>query len=207
MFLGLISTSFTRIGFSWSDALILLLASWLGSHVSAPIATIRSRAPTLTSGSVRSFGVVYRVPLLVEAQRATVLAVNVGGAVVPVLVSLYLLIRFPVTIPYALPAVLVVTLAMHAVAKPVRGVGIVIPAFAPPIGAALASTIFVVVVGGPASARFVTAYVSGTLGTLIGADRLNLGSIADLGATVASIGGAGTFDGVFLTGLIAVLLV
>jgi uncharacterized membrane protein len=52
----------------------------------------------------------------------------------------------------------------------------------------------------------VVAYVSGTLGTLIGADLTNLHSIGKLGAPVASIGGAGTFDGVFLSGLIAVLL-
>ena len=50
------------------------------------------------------------------------------------------------------------------------------------------------------------AYVSGSLGTLIGADLLNLHRIAYLGAPVASIGGAGTFDGVFLTGIVAILL-
>jgi uncharacterized membrane protein len=52
----------------------------------------------------------------------------------------------------------------------------------------------------------VIAYVSGVVGTLIGADLSNLGRVADLGAPVASIGGAGNFDGVFLTGILAVLL-
>jgi uncharacterized membrane protein len=50
------------------------------------------------------------------------------------------------------------------------------------------------------------AYVSGSMGTLIGADVLNLSQVARLGAPVVSIGGAGTFDGVFLTGIIAGLL-
>jgi len=49
--------------------------------------------------------------------------------------------------------------------------------------------------------------VAGTLGTLIGADLLNLPRLRNLGAGVASIGGAGTFDGVLLSGIIAVLLV
>ena len=53
---------------------------------------------------------------------------------------------------------------------------------------------------------FALAYVSGVLGTLIGADLTNLGAIKKIGAPVASIGGAGTFDGVFLSGIIAVLL-
>ena len=52
----------------------------------------------------------------------------------------------------------------------------------------------------------IIVYVSGTLGTLIGADLLNLHRMADLGAPMASIGGAGTFDGIFLTGIIAALL-
>jgi uncharacterized membrane protein len=52
----------------------------------------------------------------------------------------------------------------------------------------------------------VIAYMGGVLGTLIGADLNNLGRVADLGAPVVSIGGAGTFDGVFLTGILAVLL-
>jgi len=50
------------------------------------------------------------------------------------------------------------------------------------------------------------AYISGSLGTLIGADLLNLGKISGLGTPIASIGGAGTFDGIFLTGILAVLL-
>jgi uncharacterized membrane protein len=50
------------------------------------------------------------------------------------------------------------------------------------------------------------AYVGGSLGTLIGADLLNLDAVQELGAPVASIGGAGTFDGIFLTGIMAVLL-
>jgi uncharacterized membrane protein len=50
------------------------------------------------------------------------------------------------------------------------------------------------------------AYVAGSMGTLIGADLLNLGQIGRLGAPVVSIGGAGTFDGVFLTGILAGLL-
>jgi uncharacterized membrane protein len=41
---------------------------------------------------------------------------------------------------------------------------------------------------------------------LIGADLFNLRKIGNLGAPVASIGGAGTFDGIFLNGILAVLL-
>ena len=51
------------------------------------------------------------------------------------------------------------------------------------------------------------SYIVGTLGTVISVDLTNLGNLQRLGAPVASIGGAGTFDGkIFLTGIMAVLL-
>ena len=70
----------------------------------------------------------------------------------------------------------------------------------PPVAAALTA----IVVGGPAVAALAVA--AGTLGTLVGADILHLRRVRDLGADRVSIGGAGTFDGVFLTGIVAVLL-
>jgi uncharacterized membrane protein len=96
--------------------------------------------------------------------------------------------------------VLIVALVTHVVARPVKGVGIETPAFVPPIAAAV-----VAIVLSPGS-PVIVAYVAGVLGTLIGADLTNLNAIPKLGAPVASIGGAGTFDGVFLSGIIAVLL-
>jgi uncharacterized membrane protein len=85
-------------------------------------------------------------------------------------------------------------------ARPVPGVGIAMPALIPPILAALVALILA-----PAQGPMV-AYIAGTLGVLIGADLLNLKNLTLLRAPVVSIGGAGTFDGIFLTGIIAVLL-
>ena len=81
------------------------------------------------------------------------------------------------------------------------GVGIAVPMFIPPLAAAAVSLILAFRQAPP------VAYVSGSMGALIGADLLNLPRIAQLGAPIVSIGGAGTFDGVFLTGIIAGLLV
>jgi uncharacterized membrane protein len=130
-----------------------------------------------------------------------VVAINVGGALIPTAVSIYLLSKSSISmIILSLIGVLAVALVTHMVARPVKGVGIATPAFIPPIAAAVAALILA-----PAQPRII-AYVAGTLGTLIGADLLNLSKIPKLGAPVASIGGAGTFDGVFLSGIIAVLL-
>ena len=89
---------------------------------------------------------------------------------------------------------------MHRLARPVPGVGIAIPLFVPPLVAA-ATGLLLAPDHAPA-----LAYIAGTMGCLIGADLLNLHRLPGLGAPVASIGGAGTFDGIFFTGIIAVLL-
>jgi len=76
----------------------------------------------------------------------------------------------------------------------------VVPIFIPPLIAA-GSALLLAPQASPS-----LAYIAGSLGTLIGADLLNLRKIRGLGAPLASIGGSGTFDGIFLTGILAVLL-
>jgi uncharacterized membrane protein len=125
--------------------------------------------------------------------------------VVPVLISLYVLAHQMSAIMPSAIGVAVVATVVHRWARPVRGLGIAIPMFIPPVVAAITAWILAASFGGPQRIDAI-AYVSGVLDTLIGADLANLGNLADLGAPVASIGGAGTFDGVFLTGIVAVLL-
>lgn len=126
-------------------------------------------------------------------------AVNVGGAVIPVLLSARILLTQDVfgVSAIATGAVVVVT---YLLAKPVRGVGIVVPTLVPPVAAAFAALLL------SREAAPAVAYVAGTIGTLVGADLLNLRRVQDRGAPIVSIGGAGTFDGIFVTGILAVLL-
>jgi len=206
LFLDLARTAFTKIGFSWSQALFVLLASLLGSSINIPVTNLECSTPLVRERYVRAFGMVYRVPVVNVVSCQTLLAVNVGGAVIPSLISMALIYRFPQSLSYALVAIAFVAVLTNRVARPVKGLGIVTPALLPPISAALAAMLLVYAGGAQHDLIFLIAYVGGTLGTLIGADVLNLNKIRDLGAPVASIGGAGTFDGVFLSGLIAVLL-
>ena len=207
LFLDLARTAFTKIGFSWSQALFVLLASLLGSAINIPVKNMQCSTPMVTEQHVRVFGITYRIPVMEDVRCNTLLAVNVGGAVIPILISVLLLYQFPASLLYSLGCIAFVAIVTKRVARPVMGLGIVTPALLPPLVAALAAIMLVYVFNAPHDFIFLIAYVGGTMGTLIGADILNLGKIRDLGAPVASIGGAGTFDGVFLSGLIAVLLV
>ncbi|MGH8583209.1 MAG: DUF1614 domain-containing protein, partial [Gammaproteobacteria bacterium] len=94
----------------------------------------------------------------------------------------------------------VVAAVSFAMSRPVAGIGIAMPILVAPATAALAGLIL----GGDEGPAL--AYISGSLGVLIGADLLRLSDVRRLGIPIASIGGAGTFDGIFVTGLVAVLL-
>ncbi|HII91076.1 MAG TPA: DUF1614 domain-containing protein [Methanosarcina sp.] len=211
LFFGIVVSAFMKIGFSIEDALLILLLSLLGSSINIPLATLRSDAPVVRDTYVRVFGVSYRVPFRRVVRNETTIAVNVGGAIIPILISAYLLTKFPSSLLLAGAGILIVTIITHSVAKPIRGIGIATPALVPPLAAALAAILLTSIIHIPDcpidQCRVVTAYAGGVLGTLIGADLLNLGKIKNLGAPVASIGGAGTFDGIFLSGFIALLLI
>jgi uncharacterized membrane protein len=204
IFLGAVSRAFQEVGFSPTTTALILVATFVGSLVNIPILKLQTTVPILKEEFVSFFGMVYRIPQVEYGETTTMVAINLGGALIPTLVSFYLLWKLPSVILQALVGVAVVAIVTHLVARPVKGVGIATPAFIPPIVAAISAYLLA---SNASSAIRVVAYVAGVLGTLIGADLSNLHVIPKLGAPVASIGGAGTFDGVFLSGIIATLLV
>jgi len=192
-----LSYAYQRIGISVGWMAIIMAGALLGSLINIPVARLRAEVREVST-PVTVFGVTYRVPVTVRIGRTTI-AVNVGGAIVPSAVAIYLICHDSLRLS-TLYATVIVIAVVFAVARPVPGVGIVTPSLVPPLAAAL--TAFWL--GGHAVAA--VAYVAGTFGTLVGADLLNMPRVRSLQAPVVSVGGAGTFDGVFLTGLAAVLL-
>jgi len=195
---GILGYAYEKLGVNHRYVLALLLLCLLGSYVNIPVAEWPAES-VLSGQAVTYYGMRYVIPV-VEQWPGTILAVNVGGAIIPTLLSLSLLVKHG-GYGRSLLGVAIVTAVVHWLAQPIKGVGIAVPVFIPPVVAALTALVLSRRLAPP------VAYISGSLGTLIGADLLNLGKIPGLGAPIASIGGAGTFDGVFLTGIIAVLLV
>ncbi|QUL98571.1 MAG: DUF1614 domain-containing protein [Candidatus Fermentithermobacillus carboniphilus] len=192
LYLNVAALSFGKLGLSPQGAFFLFTVSLMGSVVNIPVfsRTVVVRRPVFPV-----FPMFFFYPPAVQEQ---IVAINLGGAVVPALFSLYLLPRahlLPVLISTAMVAV-----ACYLAARPVPGRGILMPAFIPPLAAALSALLF------SRDNPAVVAYISGTMGTLIGADLLHLGEILRMGPGILSIGGAGVYDGIFLAGLVAALL-
>lgn len=195
--IGIIAHAYEKIGINSRYVFGLLLLSLLGSYVNIPVAELPGKE-MLSGQEVTFFGMRYVIPLVQDWPR-TVIAVNLGGAVIPTLLSLYLLVKHGLY-GQSLAAVAVVAVIVHWLARPVGGLGIAVPIFIPPVVAAAVALLI------SRQAAPSLAYIAGSLGTLIGADLLNLGKLQGLGAPIVSIGGAGKFDGIFLTGIVAVLL-
>ncbi len=195
--LKVLSYAYRKIGVRPRYVFLIMLLTLLGSGVNIPLYQIP--AGRMVAPHTKSLhGIPHVVPDAVHA-GATIVAINVGGALIPALLSLYLFFRVPLRARMMIGTV-VVAVVVHQLAQVIPGVGIVVPALVPPLIAAGVALVLAYHRAPP------VAYVSGTMGTLIGADLLNLGKVAHMGAPMVSIGGAGTFDGVFLTGILAGLL-
>jgi uncharacterized membrane protein len=195
--IGILEYAYEKMGIDRRYVFALLFLSLVGSYVNIPVAQLPGEK-IISGQEVFFFGMRYVIPLVHEWPR-TVVAVNLGGAVVPTVVSVYLMIKNKLYVQ-GLMSVAIVASIVHWLAQPVTGLGIAVPIFIPPLAAAGTALLISRRAAPP------LAYIAGSLGTLIGGDLLNINRLQGLGAPIASIGGAGTFDGIFLAGIIAVLL-
>ncbi len=200
LFYNVAAFSFARLGLSPYGAFLFLTACVLGSLINIPLSRRRMVVRKRRALSIPFLFFYY--PPVVQEQ---VICFNVGGAGLPVFFSLYLLfVRVP--LEPTLIALLLVAVVAKLMARPQPGVGIVMPAFIPPLVAAAAALLMEITgLAYPGQAAPI-AYVAGTIGTLVGADLMNWRSFQTLGAQVVSIGGAGVFDGIFLVGIISAFL-
>jgi len=195
--IGVISITFSKLGLTRDSAFVLLFCSLFGSLINIPLFTIKAKSPI----KVRDVPLSSLLrPYLKYQSGRTLIAVNVGGALIPVMFSIFLFSTQPLMLSEIVVGISMVTLVSYIYSFPVPGTGIGMPMIIAPVFAA----IIAIMLNSQFSAPL--AYISGTMGVLIGADLLNFRHISHMGAMVASIGGAGTFDGIFMTGILAVLL-
>jgi uncharacterized membrane protein len=190
--------AFAKLGLSPQATLGILLGSLLGSAINLPLFKIKAE----NTGHWVKVGSQRPMWTLFKPARAghVIVAINLGGCIIPVGLCLYFLSQQLLNPIHLLIALSIISTVSYKLSRPVAGVGIGMPILIAPLTAAGLALIL-----DPSHAAHL-AYISGVLGVLIGADILHLKNINKLGAPIAAIGGAGSFDGIFMTGIIAALL-
>lgn len=195
--LGIFSIALAKLGLSPNSAVLLLSCTLIGSMINLRLFTMNSSFTKTPEN--------FLLPRSLLKQKhfqkgKTIIALNVGGALIPISFSIYLIMLHTIDLLNLIIATLAVTTISYSFSRPIKGLGIGIPIFIAPLTAAFSALMIDPVHSAP------LAYICGTLGVLIGADLLRLKDIKQMAVPTASIGGAGTFDGIFFTGIIAVLL-
>ncbi len=184
-------------------ALLVIVGIFLGSVVNIPVKRL-VRNEDVTIHPFPHFGFLDRWPQFQRVRRETIVAVNLGGCIIPTMVAIYeigQLVMEAWTLLFAVVlAVAINTAVCYKLAKPVKGIGIAMPAMVPPIVAVMSALVLAPDQAPP------LAFVAGVLGPLLGADLLHLREIPRISTGMASIGGAGTFDGIVLSGILAAYL-
>jgi len=193
VYFNILTLGFAKLGISPEATIFILFLILIGSFINIPLA----KKKLVYRVESRFFGI-FRTPKI-EAQA---IAINLGGAIIPILLSFYFLFLTGKS-GFEIGPILIATILMIVIskflAKTIPGRGVLLPAFIPPIFSALLALILAPEFAAP------TAFISGVFGTLIGADLLNLRKARKYGGFI-SIGGAGVFDGIFLVGIVSALL-
>ena len=195
--IDVVQAAAAKLGFAPNVALLLLLAVIIGGTINIPLYRVETPTDLLDDFVALYQRQFWGIPLF-QTKRTTVVALNVGGGLIPTLLALY---QFHQVNPLSIILVTaIVTTVSYFAAHVTPGIGIQMNPLLAPLTAALSALL---IASGQAPA---VAFAGGVLGTLIGADLLHLNDIASMSAGVLSIGGAGVFDGVALCGLFALLL-
>ena len=188
-FFKVLQFGFEKLGFPPELVLLVLFLMVVGSFVNIPLGK-RKMVETTES---HFFGLLKRRRYVAHG-----LSLNVGGAVIPLLIAGFFLFQVPLQ-PVLIATFLMVLISWR-LSRVIPGKGIAVPFLMPPFFAVLFALLLA------SQDPVPVAFVSGTLGVLVGADLLRLPQAMKQNVSMMSIGGAGVFDGIFLVGIVSALL-
>jgi uncharacterized membrane protein len=177
----LILTAFRSVGFTFAETTLILFVSIL-LYIYIP------DIPLFKSGNV-------------------IIGVNIAGAVIPIILSLRMLEQGRAPAMESLLGIVIVTYIAYSLSEVIPERGVLLYSYHIPTIAASLTGILAARKkwnrAGPA------AYVSGSIGILLGADILHMQEVFNLQlqrTIFAVIGGAGVFDAIFIVGMLAVVI-
>ncbi len=195
--LDVVEVAVAKLGFSPTVAFLLFIAVLIGSTINIPLYKVESITPVIPDFRELWLRQFWGIPLQ-KVRQKTIIALNVGGGLIPLIMAIYELIRSDAVAIFWVTVI--VTIVTYFSAQIVPGIGIQMNALVAPLTAAISA----ILIAEPLASS--VAFAGGILGTLIGADLLHLKEIERMSAGILSIGGAGVFDGIAMCGLFALLL-
>ncbi len=203
VFSELMVVNLAKLHLDPGTAASIAVAIMLGGLINIPIAHIPLEEEILIH-PLAVFGLSGLWPEIRHVRRETIIAVNLGGCLIPTGLAFYELFHLLVVAPSMLSAVGIASVVSIVIcflaARPTPGVGITIPGLVPALAAAGSALILAPEQAAP------VAFIAGVAGPLIGADILHLKGVTRLASGMVSIGGAGTFDGIVLSAVMAAYL-
>ena len=196
MFYLILTKAFRYMGFSSIEASIIVLISFLFflvELINLNIVIIGFNISNIYLFSYNNWDV----------------GVNMGGGIIPIILSIYLYFKKNLDLKKMLIGIFAVSIVTYLVTyvDPSKGIVATVPlAFVPALFASMIS-IFFLYKDFKKAAPF--AYVSGTIGVLIGADFFHLYELLNHSIDVKTnsvIGGGNVLDMIFITGIIAVIV-
>jgi len=208
LMVNVMQSALERLHLTPTAATLAVFGIFVGSLINVPIHHI-GRAEPQPVELMGVLGVWGWTPRFQRMRHDTIIAVNLGGCVIPAVLAAWQITFLAGIGGWPSTSLVVVVLMNVAIcyvaARPVRGVGIMLPGFLSPLMSVgltwllLASPDFTPLRAG-------VAFVAGVAGPLVGADLLHLRDVTRISVGMLSIGGAGTFDGIVLSGVLAALL-
>ena len=190
-------------------ALTITGLSLLGSVVHVAVYETKYKAIMPSYVTIDFMGFQFRLPSFMWQIQRSIVSINVGGAIIPTAMSIVLMyVMWDIShrvLAGVIISLLLTTLIVNRAAKVVPGIGITTPAFLPPLVSAIATTLIIYVMSPTLlNASPAAAYIVGVLSSLIGADLMHLREVIELSPAIIDIGGMGTFDGIYLSGVLAI---
>lgn len=218
LFSEAVQGSLRILGLPLDIAGLVLVAALVASAINVPLWNMPTQRYVITD-PLATLGLAGLLPHLETRRKATVVAVNVGGCLIPLALAVYQVVRLATASAWQTAPVegapapnvqgafvaLVLAMALNIIVcwkltRVVPGVGITVPGIVPGILAAAAALLL------SADVAPAVTLVAGTLGPLVGADLLHLRDLKEKPVGLQSFGGAGTFDAVLFTLILSALV-
>ncbi|MDY6958269.1 MAG: DUF1614 domain-containing protein [Halobacteriota archaeon] len=181
--------------FIWITAMLCL------SVVEIPVYKFKTKKPDYSPEEQKLLEEIYAVPVAEELREGTAaymssVTLNVGGSILPIILSFYLLAVGPMI---EILVILLIMVVITYVFSTIRdGIGVVVPSY---IGLLVVPLAFVLVEDAAP-----VIFITGVCGILLGIITKLLSMEEENGSAYFNIGGSGNFNAIFITIILSVLL-